>query len=379
MRLLYSCNELGLGHASRTIALGKRLEQRGHEIFFFSGGRAYQLLRKEFKNVYEVTPVAWYENGRGIITSASLINILFPLPLYNHEKDKLETKTSSAMETMHRYYDLREHLLDIAPDVLVTDGDMHALRLALRWKIPNVYITNVVRPSYGFSNLLSPGERFTERYVKAATKIIIPDNKPPYTVCEYNVGSLNDVGVAQKTEYVGSFFDTSPTENSEEHIFVPISGPFGTRSRLTQMLLPVFEKLNLKSVISLGMPDSSKVVRRGNCEIHSWLSAQERQEALRKASIVIFSGGHITCFETIKYAKPSICIPTQPEQLANAAKLQDMHCSLIARNRTALERAIRKIQEDHAQVKANMESLNKFSNRFNGLTSAAEIIEATKN
>jgi UDP:flavonoid glycosyltransferase YjiC (YdhE family) len=138
MRLLYSCNELGLGHASRTIALGKRLEQRGHEIFFFSGGRAYQLLRKEFKNVYEVTPVAWYENGSGIITSASLINILFPLPLYNHEKDKLETKTSSAMETMHRYYDLREHLLDIAPDVLVTDGDMHALLLALRLKIATV-------------------------------------------------------------------------------------------------------------------------------------------------------------------------------------------------------------------------------------------------
>ncbi len=215
--------------------------------------------------------------------------------------------------------------------------------------------------------------------MKAATKIIIPDNKPPYTICEYNIGNLNDVGVAQKTEYVGSFFDTSSTENSEEHIFVPISGPFGTRSRLTQMLLPIFEKLNLKSVISLGMPGSSKVVRRGNCEIHSWLSAQERQEAMRKASIVIFSGGHITCFEIIKYAKPSICIPTQPEQLANAAKLQDMHCSMIARNRTGLERAIRKIQEDHAQVKTNMETLNKFSNRFDGLNRAAEIIEAAKN
>jgi UDP:flavonoid glycosyltransferase YjiC (YdhE family) len=63
MRLLYACSELGLGHASRTAALGKRLEQRGHEVFFFSGGKAYQLLKKEFKNVYPVTPVAWYENS----------------------------------------------------------------------------------------------------------------------------------------------------------------------------------------------------------------------------------------------------------------------------------------------------------------------------
>src|SRR4030042_6548279 len=98
MRLLYSCSELGLGHASRTIALGKRLEQRGHEVFFFSGGKAYQLLKKEFKHVYPVTPVAWYENASGIITSASLINILSPLPLFNSEKSKFEIKTSNAME-----------------------------------------------------------------------------------------------------------------------------------------------------------------------------------------------------------------------------------------------------------------------------------------
>src|SRR4030042_1116298 len=107
MRLLYSCSELGLGHASRTLALGKRLEKRGHEVFFFTGGRAFQLLRQEFKNVYPATPVAWYENAHGIITSASLVNILFPIPSYNYEKGKLEIKNSSALETMHRYYDLR--------------------------------------------------------------------------------------------------------------------------------------------------------------------------------------------------------------------------------------------------------------------------------
>ena len=374
MRLLYACSELGLGHASRTAALGKALEQRGHEVFFFSGARAYQLLKKEFRNVYPVTPISWYENSSGIITTASLINILFPLPVYDGEKDRFELKNSNAMETIHRYYDLRKNIHEINPDALIADGDLNALRLAQRWKIPDAYITNLIRPSFGFSALLSPGERITERYVKACRKIIIPDNKPPYTICEYNIGNLGSVGVADKTEFVGSFFDTTPTEVSEKHIFAPVSGPYGTRSKLLKMLVPAFEELEVKSIISLGVPGERKTVKQGNCEVHSWLSEQERAEAMRNASIVIFSGGHITCFETIKYAKPSICIPTQPEQLANAAKLQDLQCALIAKNKSQLTRAVREIETNRELFKANIEALNRFSNKFDGLSRAAEIV-----
>jgi hypothetical protein len=147
MRLLLCCAELGLGHVSRIIPLGKRLEKNGHEMFFFSGGKAYEMLQKEFNHVYKCTPVSWYENAHGIITSASLLNLLVPLPLFNMEQNKFELKKSNAMETIHRYYDLRENLHDIAPDILIADGDINALRLAQRWKIPSVYIANMIRPS----------------------------------------------------------------------------------------------------------------------------------------------------------------------------------------------------------------------------------------
>jgi len=375
MRLLYACSELGLGHASRTAALGKRLEQNGHEAHFFSGGKAYQLLKKEFKNVYPIAPIAWYENASGIVTSASLINILFPLPYFNSEEDKFQIKNSNAMETIHRYYDLRRNIRAIAPDLLIADGDLNALRLAQRWKIPSVYITNVIRPSYGFSSLLTPGERLTERYVKKSDKIIIPDNPLPYTICDYNLGDLESVGIVGKTEFVGSFFDTTPTEGSELHIFAPVSGSFGTRAKLLRMLVPTFEELEVKSVISIGVPGEQKTVKLGNCTVHSWLSAQERRDYMRNAQLVVFSGGHITCFETIKYAKPSICIPTQPEQLANAAKLQNLHCSITARNKKQLAEALREIEKKRELFKGCVEKLNRFSNRFNGLNRAVEIIE----
>ncbi len=375
MRLLLSCSELGLGHVSRIIPLGKRLEKHGHEMFFFSGGKAYDILKKEFNHVCKCTPISWYENAHGIITSASLINLVFPLPLFNMERNRLEIKNSNAWETIHRYYDLRENINDIAPDLLIADGDINALRLAQRWKIPSVYIANMIRPSYGFSAFLSPGERVVERYVKQCSKIIIPDNPPPYTISEHNIGNLDKLGLNEKVEFTGSFVDTTTIKGSNEHIFAPISGPPGTRGKLIKTIIPVLEKLKTKCIISLGTPGKKVSAKIGNCELHNWLSAEERQEAMKNAKFVIFSGGHATCFETIKYSKPSICIPTQPEQQGNAAKLQDLKCSITVKNKKELEKAVAKMDSDHKFFDANVASLNEFSNKFKGLDRAVTIIE----
>jgi UDP-N-acetylglucosamine--N-acetylmuramyl-(pentapeptide) pyrophosphoryl-undecaprenol N-acetylglucosamine transferase len=375
MRLLFSCMELGLGHVSRVISLGKRLEGRGNELFFFSGGTAYQLLKKEFKNVQPCTPVAWYESAYGINVAVSLLNILIPLPCYHYEKNKLEIKSSSAMETIHRYYDLRKHIRKIKPDLIVSDGDMHALRLAHRWKIPSVYMTNIIRPKYDFSPFLIPGERFTERYVKKCSRIIVPDNPPPYTICEYNLGDLNEMGIRDKTEFVGGFLDMMSTEGSEEHVFAPISGPLGTRAKLKQTIIPVLKNLEIKSIISLGVPGKKIHSKIGNCEIHNWLSQQERHEYMKNSKLIVFSGGHITCLETIKYVKPSICIPTQSEQMGNARKMQDLNCSIVVKNREQLRLAIQKIEKKKQFYKSNVKALNLYANKFKGLEKAVAIIE----
>ena len=75
---------------------------------------------------------------------------------------------------------------------------------------------------------------------------------------------------------------------------------------------------------------------------------------MRNAKFVIFSGGHATCFETIKYSKPSICIPTQPEQLGNAAKLQDLKCSITAKNKGQLQKAVEKMEKEHESLQKHV-------------------------
>ena len=379
MRLLLSCSELGLGHVSRLIPLGKSLAKHGHELFFFSGGKAYELLKKEFKQVYPCTPISWYENSHGILTSVSLLNLFFPLPLFNVQKNRIEIKNSNAYETIHRYYDLRQNIRDIAPDVLIADGDINALRLAGRWKIPSVYVENMIRPSYGFSLLLSPGERFIERYYKSSTKIVIPDNPPPFTISEYSIGNINHIGIADRSEYVGSFIDTKPESGSGDHIFAAISGPVGSQAHLLKTILPVLEKTRDKWIVSLGVPGKKSSVSTANYQIHTWLTVEERQEAMKNAKYVIFSGGHATCFETIKYSKPSICLPTQPEQLGNAAKLEALNCSIVAKNGKQLEKAVKKMEANFDNYSRNVTALSLVSGKYQGLPRTVEIIESLQN
>jgi len=379
MRLLLTCTELGLGHVNRIIPLGKKLQKRGHELYFISGGVAYQLLKKEFENVYSCTPISWYESPRGIMPSISLLNILLPLPWYDCKHRKLKLKASNSKETVRRYYDLRKHVPKLRPDLVISDGDMISLRLGNKWKIPSIYITNIIRPTYRFPALLTPGERFTERYVKKCAKIIVPDTQK-YTICEYNLGNLDELGIREKVEFVGTFSDMHACKyegGSEKHIFASISGPTGTKAKLARTIIPVLSSLESKSIVSLGEPDNKNTKRLSNCEVHGWLNKNQRREFMKNAKIVIFSGGHGTCYEVIKHKKPSICMPTQPEQMGNARKLDELSCSIYVENKRQIKLAIEKIEGNIEFYKNNVQRLSEYSSRFNGLDGAVTVVENT--
>ncbi len=96
---------------------------------------------------------------------------------------------------------------------------------------------------------------------------------------------------------------------------------------------------------------------------------------MKNSKIVIFSGGHGTCFEVIKHRKPSICIPTQPEQMGNARKLDKLKCSIYVENKRQLKPAIEEIEGKIEFYKRNVERLSEYSSRFKGLDSAVTVVE----
>jgi UDP:flavonoid glycosyltransferase YjiC (YdhE family) len=132
----------------------------------------------------------------------------------------------------------------------------------------------------------------------------------------------------------------------------------------------------VRSIVSLGMIDRKKIIRKKDIEIYPWLSSEKRIDFMKNAKIIVFSGGHGTCFETIKYEKPSICIPTQPEQMGNAAKLQKLNCSVLVRNEKELGRAFETIESKSNIYNKKIRELNSYSRRDNGLAQTVKIIES---
>jgi prefoldin subunit 5 len=55
-----------------------------------------------------------------------------------------------------------------------------------------------------------------------------------------------------------------------------------------------------------------------------------------------------------------------------------MQCSILAKNSSQLKAAIRRIEQNYQMYRANMDKLNRVSNKFNGLKRAVEIVEATR-
>ncbi len=96
---------------------------------------------------------------------------------------------------------------------------------------------------------------------------------------------------------------------------------------------------------------------------------------MKNAKVIIFSGGHGTCFEVIKQRKPSICIPTQPEQMANARKLDELKCSIYVENKGQLKSAIEEIEAKKEFYRSNVEKIHEYSSRFKGLRRSVTVIE----
>ena len=276
MRLLYSCSELGLGHASRTLALGKRLEKNGHEIFFFSGARAYQLLQQEFKNVYPchtrimVRKRPWNNHNR--ITHQHPVS--HPRLQQRNKQvrnQKLQRHGNNPpllrpTETHKRNQTRPRNLRRRHPRL--TNGTQMALSLSLHHEPHQTKLRILTH----CSTQAKDSQNATS---KTAHKIIIPDNPPPYTISEYNIGNLDNIGINEKVEFVGSFIDTTPVKGSEEHVFAPISGPFGTRAKLTNLLIPAPQRTQHKKRRQLRRAWRQK--NRANQQLHRALMAFNRR------------------------------------------------------------------------------------------------------
>jgi len=130
----------------------------------------------------------------GPSVSLSLLNIFFPVA----DNHSLVNQVKNYLKKEREFYNKEKF------DLVINDGDMGSNVLAKKRGIPSLFVTNQYMPKLWKSrSYLKPGLYFVSKQIAKATKVLVADSAPPYTICEYNLNFPDTI--KDKVTYVGHF------------------------------------------------------------------------------------------------------------------------------------------------------------------------------
>ena len=392
----------GNGHFSRMMRLNDELDEvlvDKPEMHFFSKGEILQKLYKKFPtkkdHIHEILMPTPIDGKMGPSVSLSMLNLLVPVG----DNQPLVTQISSYLKEERRMFD------DEKFDLVINDGDMGSNVLANNRNITSVFVTNQFKPKLWKSRFyFKPALSFIAKQISKATKILVADSAPPFTMCEYNLNFTDDV--KQKVTYVGHFSKSKKIEskeNTELEMLIKDSefgywmrtGNKSTNEGTGERYEEAFHQDQMKNerrIISHAKddPDIDGVLdRNGNkysmveavekkidwIQIDKgFLSEHEKETVLNSCKYAVINGSHTVMGEILgNHAKPIIGIPIYDEHTNQIRWAQEKRLGLIAHNRDQIVTSINEIKSNYDDFQ---DSINEFSKNFNGngAENAAKIV-----
>ena len=391
----------GSGHYSRMMRFHEAFSdvmQDEVETHFVSKDHVYQKLVEKFPsqkekihNILMPTPI---DGKYGPSVSKSLLNVLFSVqnnpPLINQIADYLREE--------RKLYNKEKF------DLVINDGDMGSNILARNRNIPSLFVTNQFKPKlYKTRSYLYPSLIFIARQIAKASKIIVADSPPPYTLCEYNLNFTKEV--EKKVFYVGHFSSKNNIEKTtlsdlekiiqnEEFGYWMRTGNKSTNDGTGEKYEEVFhqnEMKNEKRIISHAKNDSSidSVLGKDGTRYSisdafekkidwiqidiGFLSEQEKESVLETCRYAVVNGSHTVMGEILGgKSKPIIGIPVYDEHENNIKWAETQNLGILAKKTKDVIKGIKILQEDYGNFEGN---LAEFSKNFlaNGAENTAKI------
>ena len=382
----------GNGHFSRMMRLNDALDETINdetEMHFFSKGEILEKLYKKFptkkENIHEILMPTPIDGKMGPSVSLSTLNLLVPVA----GNQPLVTQISSYLKKERKVFD------DEKFDLVINDGDMGSNVLANNRNITSVFVTNQFKPKLWKSRFyFKPALSFIAKQISKATRIIVADSAPPFTMCEYNLNFTDDV--KDKVTYVGHFSKTRKIDGDQTTDLEMLirdtnfgywmrTGNKSTNEGTGERYEEAFHQDQLKNerrIISHAMdkPNIDRVLDKdGNKYSISealekqidwvqidkgFLSEQEKETVLDSCKYAVTNGSHTVMGEILgTHAKPIIGIPIYDEHTNQIKWAQEKKLGLIAHNRDQIVQAIQKIKSDYDDFQG---SVNEFSKNFNG-------------
>jgi len=289
----------GLGHATRCIPIIHGLIQKNCNVLIAAEGRIQSLLSKEFPHLpfielkgYRVTysKNSWLlplQIGRQIPKILSTIQ-------YENERLKEIVKQHNIHGVIsdNRYGLYHEHI----PSVLIT----HQLRIQTPFgKTVDDYL-----------------QKLNYKYISRFSECWVPDNATENNLA----GALSHPEKMPSTpvKYVGPLSRFQKTNGSQQkHVLILLSGPEPQRTLLENVLIEQLKEYKNPVVLVRGLPgEPNELHLSSNICVYNHLPAEELNQKMNEASIIISRCGYSTVMDLAVLKKKSILIPTpaQTEQ-----------------------------------------------------------------
>ena len=380
----------GNGHFSRMMRLNEKLKKMdNYEFHYFSKGDIYKKLLEKFpeekENIHEVLMPTPIDGKLGPSLTKSMLNFLFPV----EENKPLVTQISSYLKDEGKLYN------KIGFDLVINDGDMGSNVLAERRDITSLFVTNQFKPKLWKTRFyFKPALEFVAKQISKATKILVADSEPPYTMCEYNLNFTDEV--KDKVVYVGHFTNENKIEKTDPTDLEKLLGDTtygywmrtgnkstndGTGERYEEAFHHPQMK-NEKRIVSHARndPNIDRVLDKDGNEYSiseayekgidwiqidkGFLSEQEKNTVLERCKYAVVNGSHTVMGEILgEHAKPIIGIPIYDEHTNQINWTQEKNLGIFAQNREQIVQAVSQMHENYDEY---FDSVKEFSVNFNG-------------
>ncbi|MFQ6025374.1 MAG: glycosyltransferase [Nitrosopumilaceae archaeon] len=392
----------GNGHYSRMMALDRVLPKYVKdeiEMHYLSKDQVYQKLVEKFpskkQQIHEIFMPTPVDGKYGPSVTLSLLNFLLPIS----GNPPLVKQISLYLKQESKMFDHENF------DFVINDGDMGSNVIAKNRGVNCIFVTNQFKPKLWKSHFyFYPSLEYISKQIAKASKIVVADSPPPYTICEYNLNFPNHL--KHKVVYVGHFSNGVGTDSASKSDLEKLiegtefgywmrTGNKSTNEATGRKFEEVFhldEMKNEKRIISHAKKDPSidKVLGNdGNTYSISealekridwvqidvgFLSEQEKETVLKLCKYAVINGSHTVMGEILgRKAKPIVGIPVYDEHTNHIKWAEEKNLGVLAHNTKQVVKAVKQIKENSNKYK---EKLLEFSKNFdgNGAENTAKIV-----
>ncbi len=294
MNIIYSLCSWGLGHATRSLPVIRKLIEEDHNLTIISSGRSLQLLQYELGSRVKYLNIPDYpmivsENSRQFIAKTL---IYWPSFIKRMEEGLQQLNKVLKRSSYHR---------------IISDGryDMYSKT------VPSFFISHQIRIMNPLRiHLFERGsETFNAFFFKRFQEIIIPDFRKNGLSGDlsHNLKKIDE----ENLHYVGILSDFSQRKIAKDiDFFVSLSGPEPQRSILEKKILAQIDQLKGSVVMSLGKTEEKEPSPNKDIQIYTYLSKEEREKLLNRSKLVISRSGYSTIMDLAVIGTKALLIPT---------------------------------------------------------------------